>query len=82
MKTKTQKTRTGNINLGKLNDKPVYLTPTGLKIGPRGKVLGVSHAYSKLNKGEARKVRKMLHAAGYVPLAASKAIAEPAMMDC
>jgi hypothetical protein len=43
---------------------PVYATPTGLKWGPKGRVLPIGEALSVLSKGEARKVRKALRKAG------------------
>lgn len=77
--TKPNKTARG-LKIGELHDKPVYLTITGLKVGSKGKVHGVSAAYGQLNKGDARKIRKLLYKAGKIPLAASKRITDPVMM--
>lgn len=43
----------------------VYATPTGLKVGSRGKVQPASSVLSSLPKGAARKIRKALRRAGY-----------------
>lgn len=51
----------------------IYATPTGLKIGSKGKVLSAAEALKQIpDKGERRKIRKALHAAGRVDLAAAR----------
>lgn len=42
----------------------VYVTPTGLKVGTRGKVRTVEEVLYSLPKGERRKVRKAARALG------------------
>lgn len=70
---KPNKTARG-LKIGELHESPIYLTATGLKFGSKGKVHGISEAYGQLSKGDARKVRKLLHKANKIPLAASKRI--------
>jgi len=58
----------------KIGGKTVFATPTGIKLGARGKVTSMSAAYSAMPKGESRKLRKALRAAGhYQHAAASRA---------
>lgn len=52
------------VNLGKLEGLGVYLAATGVRIGCKGKVETAGSLYGRLAKGAARKVRKMLRAAG------------------
>lgn len=47
----------------------VYATATGLKVGARGRVLPAGAFFGGLPKGEARRVRKGLRAAGRAELA-------------
>jgi hypothetical protein len=48
-----------------------YATPTGLKIGAKGKVMPVSNVLAAMDKGEARRLRKALRAAGETAKAAA-----------
>lgn len=52
------------------------LTPTGFKVGSKGKVANTPDKaaieFSKLSKGKARQLRKMLYANGKVNLAAAR----------
>ncbi len=57
-----------------LNSQTVYASSTGkVRIGTKGASNPVSEVYGSLSKGEARKLRKALRAAGYIFLAAQKA---------
>lgn len=58
---KTNKTK--NIGI-ELDGKTLYVTPTGLKLGAKGKVLDTSELYRSLDKGQTRKIRKALRANG------------------
>lgn len=49
----------------------VYATPTGLKAGSRGKVQPPAAFLRVLPKSERRKLRKELHANGFVRFAAT-----------
>lgn len=49
----------------------VYITPTGLKVGPRGKVQSPKEVLYSLPKGERRKVRKFARAIGRLEIARS-----------
>lgn len=62
MKTTTPRVRSINLNV-RVPGGTVFLTPTGLKVG-RGKVTEAGRLLGTLTKGEARRVRKALHAAG------------------
>lgn len=44
---------------------PVYATPTGVKLGVRGKVIRPEGLVSELSKGPARRLRKALRRAGF-----------------
>lgn len=59
-----------STNCGEVLGKTLYATPTGLKLTARGKVEPAGAVFAKLSKGEARKVRKALHRAGKVAMAA------------
>ena len=51
----------------------VYVTPTGIKFGSKGKVLPASVALASIpNKGERRKLRKAFHSVGRVDLASAR----------
>lgn len=58
------------INLG---SKVVALTPTGIKVGSKGKVQKASEFFASNDKGTNRKVRKLLRANGRNGEAAAKA---------
>lgn len=65
MATTASAVRTKSINLGVvINTTLVYATPTGLKLGPRGKVVPPGQLLAGLDKGTARKVRKACYRAG------------------
>lgn len=49
----------------KLFGKQVYGTPNGIRVGSKGHVIAPSFVFGKLNKGNARKLRKALRAAGF-----------------
>jgi hypothetical protein len=48
-----------------------YATPTGFKKGTTGRVGNPGAVYAGLNKGDARRLRKAAHAAGFVRHAAA-----------
>lgn len=48
-----------------VNGKRVIITPTGLKLGSRGKVMKAGTVFATLNKGEARRLRKSLRVLGH-----------------
>lgn len=50
--------------------KTVYVAKTGLRLGSKGKVTSPSAMFAKMTKGEARKLRKALRAAGAAKFAA------------
>lgn len=54
-----------------IGGKNVIATPTGIKISARGKVTNMSAAYGSMSKGDARKLRKALRAAGHIQHAAA-----------
>lgn len=49
----------------KLDGKQIYLTPTGFKLGSRGKVITADELYRQLSKGNRRKARKFARKNGY-----------------
>jgi hypothetical protein len=53
----------------KLGRKVITVEGEAIKIGSKGKLLPAPQAYGKLDKGEARKVRKALRANGFAGLA-------------
>lgn len=50
----------------------IYVTPTGLKYGNKGKVMPAGCVLGSMNKGEARRVRKVLRTLGRTQHAAAK----------
>ncbi len=48
-----------------IQGKAVIVTPTGLKLGSKGKVLPAGKVLGMLPKGEARKLRKGLYRLGH-----------------
>lgn len=56
-------------------NKTIGVTPNGLKIGSKGKVQEPGEVLGMLPKGEARKLRKLLNAAGHTKFAAAERIA-------
>lgn len=71
--TTTPKASKNSAPLGvTLNGKPLFATPTGVKIGPRGKVTPDAEIFGVLDKGARRKVRKALRAAGFGERASQK----------
>ena len=56
-----------------VNGVPVYVSATGLvRLGGKGKAEQAGKVYGMLNKGEARRLRKALNAAGYAGIAGAK----------
>lgn len=58
----------------KINGKQLFVTPTGVKLGSRGKVLPVGNLLGTVDKGTARKVRKSLRAAGHADKASAQRV--------
>lgn len=53
----------------KLSVGNAFITPTGLKLGTRGKVTAPSEFVQNLSKGDRRKIRKACHREGRGDLA-------------
>jgi hypothetical protein len=63
------------INSGiEVLSKTLYITPTGLKMGARGKVLEPSTFFSSVDKSTARKVRKTLRRNGKAHMASARRV--------
>ena len=59
----------------KVNGKTTFITPTGFKLGSKGKVVPAGNFLGTLTKSEARKLRKTAHANGFKQHAAAVRIA-------
>ncbi len=57
----------------KICGKQIYVTPNGIKLTSRGKVVPVEVFLSGLDKGERRKLRKALYKMGDYTKAAARA---------
>ncbi len=64
MTTATKATSGAPLGLT-LNGKALYATPNGIKFGARGRVTPDAEVLQALDKGQRRRVRKALYAAGY-----------------
>lgn len=61
-----------NVVKVQVNSGSYWATPTGVKVAAKGKVLDAGMVYSSLSKGDARKLRKALRAAGKPALAGAR----------
>lgn len=48
-----------------ISGKTIFLTPTGVKLGSKGKVQPTTDLINSMTKGERRKFRKTAYAYGY-----------------
>lgn len=58
----------------KVQGKTVYVTPTGFKVGSRGRVAAPATVYATLPKSERRKLRKAARSGGFKAHAAAPAV--------
>ncbi len=59
---------TVRLPLGMAFPSGIYATPTGLRVGSRGKVQPAGPFFAGLNKGCARRIRKACRAVGRIDL--------------
>jgi len=57
-----------------INGKTLYFTPTGLKLGVKGKVSNPCEFLTRVDKSTARKVRKFARKAGRLEVAKAKRV--------
>lgn len=74
MATATKTTARPVAKAARLGGTGFYATPTGFKKGTAGRVNAPGFVYAGMSRGDARRLRKAAHAAGFVNHAAASRV--------